>query len=272
MNGLAPLAATDPGYAIELDDIGLTYRSENRSTNALEGVFANIRPGTVTAFVGPSGCGKSSLVKLVAGLLKPTAGRIRVNGTPVTAPRSDIGVAFQNPTMMPWRTVLGNVLISAEVSSHHREAFRADPTPFRNRGLELLKLVGLPGVENARPWEMSGGMQQRASLCRALIHSPNVMLLDEPFAALDAFTREDLWNVVQDIFLNQKPTIMLITHDLREALYLSDRVLVMARGPGRIIEEVEVKFPRPRTPRTLFDKEFGDLVFHLRESIAGTMR
>jgi NitT/TauT family transport system ATP-binding protein len=272
MSMTSAAAAAGARYAIELDGVGLTYRSENRSTNALEGVITSIEPGTVTAFVGPSGCGKSSLVKLVAGLIKPSAGRIHVNGTPVNAPRSDIGVAFQNPTMMPWRTVLGNILISAEVSSYHREAFRANPEPFRARGLELLKLVGLQGVENARPWEMSGGMQQRASLCRALIHSPNVMLLDEPFAALDAFTREDLWNVVQDIFLTQKPTIMLITHDLREALYLSDRVLVMARGPGRIIEEVEVTFPRPRTPRTLFEKEFGELVFRLREAIAGTMR
>jgi NitT/TauT family transport system ATP-binding protein len=272
MSMTSAAAAAGARYAIELDGVGLTYRSENRSTNALEGVITSIEPGTVTAFVGPSGCGKSSLVKLVAGLIKPSAGRIHVNGTPVNAPRSDIGVAFQNPTMMPWRTVLGNILISAEVSSYHREAFRANPEPFRARGLELLKLVGLQGVENARPWEMSGGMQQRASLCRALIHSPNVMLLDEPFAALDAFTREDLWNVVQDIFLTQKPTIMLITHDLREALYLSDRVLVMARGPGRIIEQVEVTFPRPRTPRTLFEKEFGELVFRLREAIAGTMR
>jgi NitT/TauT family transport system ATP-binding protein len=270
------MSAADPlsklRYAIELDDVGLVYRSENRSTNALEGVVSSIEPGTVTAFVGPSGCGKSSLVKLVSGLIKPSAGRISVNGNPVTAPRSDIGVAFQNPTLMPWRNVLQNILISAEVSSYHREQFKADPRPFRERGMALLKLVGLHGVENARPWELSGGMQQRVSLCRALIHSPNVMLLDEPFAALDAFTREDLWNVVQDIFLSQRPTIMLITHDLREALYLSDRVLVMARGPGRIIEEVEVKFPRPRTPRTLFEKEFGDLVFHLREAIAGTMR
>jgi NitT/TauT family transport system ATP-binding protein len=269
-----PVAAATSGgsYAIQFEDVGLTYRSEQRTTRALEGVEAAIEPGTVTAFVGPSGCGKSSLVKLAAGLLRPTNGSIKVNGTPVTEPRSDIGVAFQNPTMMPWRTVLQNVLISAEVSAYHREAFRADPEPFRARGRELLALVGLHGVENARPWEMSGGMQQRASLCRALIHSPNVLLLDEPFAALDAFTREDLWNVVQDLFLNQHPTIMLITHDLREALYLSDRVLVMARGPGRIIEEVRVDFPRPRTPRTLFEKEFGDMVFHLRESIAGTMR
>jgi len=269
----APGAAGESArYAIEFEDVGLTYRSEHRMTRALEGVVAAIEPGTVTAFVGPSGCGKSSLVKLTAGLIRPTAGTIKVNGTPVSEPRSDIGVAFQNPTMMPWRTVLQNVLISAEVSAHHRDAFRANAEPFRARGRELLSLVGLHGVENARPWEMSGGMQQRASLCRALIHSPNVLLLDEPFAALDAFTREDLWNVVQDLFLNQKPTIMLITHDLREALYLSDRVLVMARGPGRIIEEVKVDFPRPRTPRTPFDKDFGDMVFQLRESIAGTMR
>jgi NitT/TauT family transport system ATP-binding protein len=272
MSAAAKAAAAAPRHAIELDDVCLTYRSEHRTINALDGVAAAIAPGTVTAFVGPSGCGKSSLVKLVAGLIRPTAGRIEVNGTPVTAPRSDIGVAFQNPTMMPWRTVLQNILVSAEVSSHHRDAFRADPEPFRARGRELLRLVGLVGVENARPWELSGGMQQRASLCRALIHSPNVMLLDEPFAALDAFTREDLWNVVQRIFLDQKPTIMLITHDLREALYLSDRVLVMARGPGRIIETVDVHFPRPRVPRTVFEKEFGDLVLHLRETIAGAMQ
>ncbi len=272
MSGSTAAKVAGPRYAIELDGVGLTYRSEQRATVALEGVSAALAPGTVTAFVGPSGCGKSSLVKLVAGLIRPGAGRIAVNGTPVSAPRSDIGVAFQNPTMMPWRTVLQNVLISAEVSSHHRDAFRTNPEPFRARGRELLKLVGLNGVDNARPWELSGGMQQRASLCRALIHSPNVMLLDEPFAALDAFTREDLWNVVQDIFVSQQPTIMLITHDLREALYLSDRVLVMARSPGRIIETVDVPFPRPRVPRTLFDKDFGDLVLHLREAIAGTMR
>ena len=266
------VAAQAAHYAIQLDGVGLTYRSENRITEALEGVTAAIEPATVTAFVGPSGCGKSSLVKLVAGLIKPSAGSIQVNGTPVTAPRSDIGVAFQNPTMMPWRTVLQNILISAEVSSHHRSEFRRNPQPFRDRGSELLNLVGLQGVENARPWELSGGMQQRVSLCRALIHGPNVMLLDEPFAALDAFTREDLWNVVQNIYLAQRPTIMLITHDLREALYLADRVLVMARGPGRIIDEVVVKFPRPRTPRTLFEREFGEMVFYLREAIAGTMR
>ena len=259
------------GNLLQMRDVRLVY-GRRRTTLAIEGLDLDIDQGKFVAVVGPSGCGKSSLMKLVTGLRRPSAGSILVAGKEVNGPLKIVGMAFQNPTLLPWRTTLSNVMLPLEIVEPHRHQFRRERARYRQQATALLDMVGLENFGEKYPWQLSGGMQQRASLCRALIHSPNVMLLDEPFAALDAFTREDLWNVVQDIFLSQKPTIMLITHDLREALYLSDRVLVMARGPGRIIEEVEVTFPRPRTPRTLFEKEFGDLVFRLRESIAGTMR
>lgn len=257
---------------IQLSGVDLLYRAGNRITTVLEQLDLDIEAGSITAVIGPSGCGKSSLLKLIAGLIRPTLGEIRLAGASVTGPRADTGIAFQNPTLMPWRSVLQNILISVEVSSSHRAQYRRDRAAFVARGSQLLQSVGLGGYEEARAWELSGGMQQRVSLCRALIHKPITLLLDEPFAALDELTREDLWNVVQELFLAQRPTVVLITHDLREAVYLADRVLVMGRCPGRIIGDARIELPRPRSEETLFAADFSRCVLQLRQSIGRAMQ
>jgi NitT/TauT family transport system ATP-binding protein len=177
-------------------------------------------------------------------------------------------MAFQNSIMLPWRTLLDNVLLPLEIVEPHARTFRRDRAKHVAAAKELLATVGLQGFEEKFPWQLSGGMQQRGSLCRALIHSPELLLLDEPFAALDAFTREELWDVVQALWIKKRPTVMLITHDLREAVYLSDRVFMMSARPGKIISTNPVDFARPRTPEDAFRPEFVDIVHRLRDEIS----
>jgi NitT/TauT family transport system ATP-binding protein len=256
---------------VEITGVAMRYGGVE-GTLALQGTTMDVKKGEFIAVVGPSGCGKSTLMKLVTGLWPSTAGSVVVAGQEVTGPLSIAGMAFQNPTLLPWRNILDNVMLPLEVVEPHRRRLRAERATYVARARELLALVGLAGFEQKFPWQLSGGMQQRASLCRALIHEPALLMLDEPFAALDIFTREDLWAVLQDVWMARRPTVILVTHDLREAAYLADRVLVMSSRPGRIIAERIVDFPRPRTLETTYQPEFVSLVHDLREYISAARK
>jgi NitT/TauT family transport system ATP-binding protein len=249
---------------VDIAGVSLAYGG----TLALKDATLAIARGTVAAVVGPSGCGKSSLLKLTAGLMPATSGRVAVAGKPVDRPLKIVGMAFQNPTLLPWRSTLDNVLLPLEVAESHRRAYRRNPAPYVAAARELIQTVGLGGFEDHAPWQLSGGMQQRASLCRALIHQPELLLLDEPFAALDAFTREELWGVLQELWLRRRFTVVLVTHDLREAVSLADVVHVCSARPGRIIASRPIDLPRPRTLETTFEPGFVDIVHELRQHIA----
>jgi NitT/TauT family transport system ATP-binding protein len=250
----------------EITDVAMHYGGLD-GTLALENVTMNVAYGEVVAVVGPSGCGKSTLMRLMSGLWLATDGGVIIDGKEVDRPLSIVGMAFQNPTLLPWRTILQNVMLPLEVVQEHRHKLNSDKAHYLARARELLRLVGLADFENKLPHQLSGGMQQRASLCRALIHEPKLLMLDEPFAALDIFTREDLWAVLQDLCMTRRPTVMLVTHDLREAVYLADRILVMSARPGRVIAERIVPFERPRRRQDMFTPEFNALVQDLRDQI-----
>jgi len=185
----------------------------------------------------------------------------------VNGPLKIVGMAFQAPTLLPWRTTLDNVLLPLEIVEPYRSQFRTQREAFAQRAKKLLATVGLAGYEDKFPWELSGGMQQRASICRALIHEPKMLLLDEPFGALDAFTREELWNVLRDLWSVQRFNVILVTHDLREATYLADTIYVMSSRPGRIVARRDIDLPRPRDLEVTYSKPFADLVLELRERI-----
>ncbi len=253
---------------IKLNDVALAYAGRTGPVLALDGTSINVNRGEFAAVVGPSGCGKSTLMKLVTGLVKPTRGSVEVAGAPVHGPVKLAGMAFQNANMLPWRTVLENILLPLEIVEPYRSQFRSKKGEFVARAEKLLATVGLGGFGNRFPWELSGGMQQRASLCRSLIHEPQLLMLDEPFAALDAFTREELWCVMRDIWQRLQFTVVLVTHDLREAVFLADTVHVMSARPGRIIETRKVSFPRPRDLDICYEKDFADIVLSLRNRIA----
>ena len=253
---------------VEIRDVKLTYGRGPESLAALDQVTLSLRRGEFVAVVGPSGCGKSSLMKLVTGLLPPTAGTILVGGKRVTRPVESVGMAFQNSTLLPWRTTLANVMLPFEIVHPHKRRLRANRKEYADRALQLLTAVGLGRFAERFPWQLSGGMQQRASLCRALIHEPRLLMLDEPFGALDAFTREELWGVMQNLWLAKHFTAMLVTHDLREAVYLSDVVYVMSQRPGRIIYASKVDLARPRSLQTTFEPRFIEIVHALRERIS----
>lgn len=252
---------------VEIDRVAMRYGGVE-GTLALQDCSLNVEKGEFIAVVGPSGCGKSTLMRLVSGLWPATDGNVVVAGEEVDRPLSLVGMAFQNPTLLPWRTILDNVMLPLEVVPEHRKRLRAERAKYEQKALDLLKLVGLEGFGAKYPYQLSGGMQQRTSLCRALIHEPPLLMLDEPFSALDVFTREDLWDVLQQVWMARKPTVVLVTHDLREACYLADRVLVMSARPGRIIAERKVPFARPRNQETMVELEFTKLVAELRGFIA----
>jgi len=258
--------------SVDVDDVTLTYRAASGSVLALQGTSLVVTQGEFAAVVGPSGCGKSSLMKLVTGLLPPDSGQIVIFGNRVRGPVKIAGMAFQNPNLLPWRTVTDNVLLPLEIVEPHRNRFRQNRAQYRSEALALLKTVGLDGFGARHPWELSGGMQQRASLCRALIHHPALLMLDEPFAALDAFTREELWLVLRDLWQKIGFTVILVTHDLREATFLADRVHVMSARPGRIVMTKAVDLPRPRELDICFEPRFTDIVHELRAKIGEVRR
>jgi NitT/TauT family transport system ATP-binding protein len=245
--------------ALEISDVSITFASKRRQVTALEGVDLDVREGEFLTIAGPSGCGKSTLLKAVAGLTIPSAGHIRLNGEDVTGPRQDIGFVFQRAALLEWRTVRGNILLQAEMRG-------MDMKRAQERADELIEMTGLSGFEKALPHELSGGMQQRVSLCRALLHEPRVLLMDEPFGALDALTRERMNVELNRIWARTGTTVLLVTHSVAEAVYLASRVIVMSPRPGRILEEHSVDLPAERGyAEVLETAEFHRISSRVRE-------
>lgn len=247
--------------AVAFQNVGRTFRTrEGALLTALETVKLDVAPGEFMALLGPSGCGKTTLLRLAAGLLEPSWGRVMVGGTPVTAPRPNFGVVFQQPLLLPWLTVLKNVLLPVDVQGRR-------VSDYQQRALELIEMVGLKGFENRLPSELSGGMQQRVALARGLIHDPKLLLMDEPFAALDAMTREAMNIELQRIWAANRKTVLFVTHGISEAVFLSDRVAVMSARPGRVVSVVDIPFERPRAPSLLGTAEFAEVVAEIREML-----
>jgi NitT/TauT family transport system ATP-binding protein len=243
---------------IEIDKLTKTYRTRDGDVPSLKPLDLDIRDGEFVAVVGPSGCGKSTLLKLVAGLIPPTSGEIRIDGRAVTEPPDDVGIVFQSPVLLAWRTVLRNVMMPVEVRRLDRETHLA-------RAKKLIATAGLEGFENKYPWQLSGGMQQRTAICRALVHDPKIVLMDEPFGALDAMTRERMNLELQRIHHETKKTILLITHSIPEAVFLADRVVVMTERPGSIAAIYDVPLGRPRNLEMMGDAAFIALSQTIRE-------
>ena len=254
---------------VDFSDVWLAYNNELLAQNhfAVEAIDLKVNQGEFIAIVGPSGCGKSTFMKLTTGLKMPSKGKILIDQQPVTGPLKISGMAFQAPSLLPWRTTVDNVLLPLEIVAPYRTHFKAKREEYVERARKLLQKVGLGGYEDKFPWELSGGMQQRASICRALIHEPKMLLLDEPFGALDAFTREELWCILRDLWTEQKFNVILVTHDLRESVFLADTVYVMSKSPGRFVVKRDIDLPRPRDLETTYTKEFSDIVHELRSHI-----
>ena len=254
---------------VDFSDVWLAYNAEllAKKQFAVEAIDLKVKQGEFIAIVGPSGCGKSTFMKLATGLKMPSVGNILIDGQAVTGPLKISGMAFQAPSLLPWRTTLDNVLLPLEIVEPYRSNFKAKRKEYEARAIQLLDSVGLAGYAHKFPWELSGGMQQRASICRALIHEPKMLLLDEPFGALDAFTREELWCILRDLWRVQKFNVILVTHDLRESVFLADTVYVMSKSPGRFVVKKEIELPRPRDLEITYTKEFTDIVHELRGHI-----
>jgi NitT/TauT family transport system ATP-binding protein len=242
---------------IEIKGAAKTYRTADGEIESLKPLDFTIGDGEFIVVVGPSGCGKTTLLKMLAGLLPPTAGEIRVEGNVITRPHRNVGVVFQSPLLLPWRRVLENVMMPVQV-----KGLPADT--YRQRARDLLTMVGLSGFERKYPWQLSGGMQQRVSICRALVHDPKIVLMDEPFGALDAMTRERMNVELQRIQRETRKTVLLITHSIPEAVFLADRVLVMSKRPGTVVAVYDVPLPRPRSLEVLADPVFAEMTRKIR--------
>jgi NitT/TauT family transport system ATP-binding protein len=259
-----PSPAAAPPIVVETIGASLDYRSPRGDIAALRDVSLGVRTGEFVSIVGPSGCGKSSFLKLVAGLHPPSAGQVRVMDQPVRRPPEGIGMVFQNPVLLQWRRVLGNVLFPADVLRLDRRAALATAR-------RLLALTGLEGFEHRYPFELSGGMQQRVAICRALVHEPAILLMDEPLAALDAMTRDRMGFELQRIVAETRTTVLFVTHSIPEAVALSDRVVVMSARPGRIVREYRIDLPRPRDYHVLSSPRALGYVEALRGHFAGEL-
>ncbi|WP_439611166.1 ABC transporter ATP-binding protein [Reyranella sp.] len=253
---------------IDLHEVGMTYQAASGPVEALAGISASIGAGEFVSLVGPSGCGKSTLLRIVAGLRPATRGTITVAGRTVTQPIPDIGMVFQAPILLKWRSILENVLLPAELAGK-------DPAKFRTRAEQLLEMAGLAGFGPKLPRELSGGMQQRAALCRALLLDPPLLLMDEPFGALDAMTRDDMalellriWGE-KDLAREARKTVLFVTHSIPEAVFLSDRVIVMSARPGRMAADLRIDLPRPRTVELRATEAFGKLNLELFRALTG---
>lgn len=260
---LAPVdAARRMKNIIEISGVRHAYKTKSGPLPVLDGLDISVPEGEFCAVVGPSGCGKSTLTRLVAGLMKPDAGEVWLDGQKVTSPRKTVGMAFQNPVLLEWRSILDNVILPLEIV--------APSMPRRDRiarAEALLEMVGLAGFEAKRPSELSGGMRQRASLCRAIVHKPDVLIMDEPFGALDNFTREDLWQTMRDLRAKEPFTAVLITHDLRESVFLGDQVVVLSGRPARTQHILSVDLPQDRTIDVLYTQKAADMLHVLRDQI-----
>ena len=251
-----------PDALIDIRDVKLTYETKGGRLPVLDGVDMQVPEGGFVAVVGPSGCGKSTLTRLIAGLLEPNAGEVWLHGERVTGPKSSVGMAFQNPVLLEWRSVLRNVTLPLELV-----APRMPKREKEERARQLLSLVGLEGFEDKRPSELSGGMRQRASLCRSIVHKPEVLILDEPFGALDAFTREDLWQTMQKVKSEEPFTGVMITHDLRESIFLADEVIVLSGRPAFTQFTMKVPWQGERNLDLLYGAEAAEMLGDLRDQI-----
>ena len=252
-------------YLIDIKDVRHAYQTASGPLPVLNGLNVSVPEGGFVAVVGPSGCGKSTLTRLVAGLMKPDEGEVWLHGERVKGPRSTVGMAFQNPVLLEWRTILKNVMLPLEIVPT-----KLSKREQEERARKLIALVGLEGFEDKRPSELSGGMRQRASLCRAIVHKPDVLIMDEPFGALDAFTREDLWQTMHALRAKEPFTAVLITHDLRESVYLGDQVIVLSGRPATTQYVLDVKYPMEDGERKLeglYTPEVSDMLATLRAQI-----
>jgi NitT/TauT family transport system ATP-binding protein len=247
---------------IDIKGVSHAYKTASGPLPVLDNLNVSVPAGEFAAVVGPSGCGKSTLTRLVAGLMMPDRGEVWLHGERVKSPRKTVGMAFQNPVLLEWRSILQNVILPLEIVAPRM------PTRQReDRAMELLEMVGLKGFEGKRPSELSGGMRQRASLCRAIVHKPDVLIMDEPFGALDAFTREDLWQTMRDLRAKEPFTCVLITHDLRESVFLGDQVIVLSGRPARTQHVLDVTLPADRTIDILYTPEAAAMLATLRHEI-----
>lgn len=254
-------AVRPSGLSVEAYSVRHRYAAEAGHVLAVDEVSLKVRRGEFVSILGPSGCGKSTLLLIISGLVKPTAGQVIIDGQPVTAPWTELGFVFQDPTLLEWRTVLRNILLQAEVR-------RMEKGAARERATTLMQSMGLRDFAQAYPSELSGGMRQRVALCRALLHDPPLLLMDEPFGALDSLTREQLVNDLQRIWVKDRKTVLFVTHTIDEAVFLSDRIAIMSPRPGKVAAVVDVDLPRPRTWRGQQDTHFRELVVKVREVLS----
>lgn len=256
-NGQRAAAVAQRPDQLTIDNLTVEYKSQRGTLRAVDGLSMSIKEGEFVAVLGPSGCGKSTLLKIVSGLLNPSQGEVALSGQPVTGPRPDVGIVFQQATLLPWKTVLENVLVPIR-------ALRRSEAENRDKARKLLDLVGLKDFANHYPHELSGGMQQRVGIARGLIHNPRLLLMDEPFAALDAMTRERMSAELQSIWMETNKAVLFITHSIQEAVFLADRIVVLSERPAHVVEILDVDLPRPRGADVVSHPRFTELCTHLR--------
>ncbi len=249
-----------PDAVVKVEHLRKSFARGETEVVALTDVNLEVEHGSFITIVGPSGCGKSTLLRIIAGLIAPSGGRVVVRGQEVRRPVLDVGMVFQGPVLLPWRTALSNILFVAEMRGERAARYRG-------RARELISLAGLEGFETSYPHELSGGMQQRVAICRALLLNPSLILMDEPFGALDIMTRERMGFELQKMWSASRNTVLFVTHSITEAVLLSDTIIVMTARPGRIRNVVEIDLPRPRTPDTLRDARFVELSATVRDNI-----
>lgn len=245
---------------VDVSGLSKVFDGPQGDVHALDDINFEIGEGEFVSAVGPSGCGKSTLLKVIAGLLPPTRGRVQYDGEAVDRPRRDIGFMFQTAVLFPWRNALQNVLLPGEVFGMSREELE-------DEAIEIMRAVELSGFEKSYPWQLSGGMQQRVALARTLLYKPRLLLMDEPFGALDEFTREKMNDLLLELWSEHKNTVVFITHNIQEAVFLSDRVFIMTPRPGRLVKDLPVDLPRPRTFEVTKRSEFTDAVFEVRDQL-----
>jgi NitT/TauT family transport system ATP-binding protein len=253
-------AGAQPAHALAVSAVGLTYRTSSGPVEALRGISFDVREGEFVTVVGPSGCGKSSLLRLILGLERATRGSLAVDGREIAGPSRGVGAVFQSPVLLPWRTIEENVLLPVDV-------MKLDRNEATERARALLKMAGLDDFGTKYPYELSGGMQHRASIVRALVHDPKLLIMDEPFAALDAITREQMATELQRIWMDRRKTVVFITHSIGEAVFLSDRIIVMSARPGRIMAVFDNPAARPRSFADLTSPALAELSTGVRRSL-----
>jgi len=255
----------DVSPRISVQQVSKIYRSGDTTVHALEQVSFDIEEGSFVSLVGPSGCGKSTLLKIGSGLLPPTSGSVTIGGRPVTGPVDNVGMVFQSPVLLKWRTVMDNIMLPVEFA-------RLERSQYHSTALSLIRLVGLEGFEEMHPYELSGGMQQRVSLCRALITDPPILLMDEPFGALDAMTRDELDVELLKIWEQKRKTVIFVTHNIQEAVFLSDQVIVMSARPGRIVRQLRIDLGRPRGIEMMSSARCGEYALEIRNALSSVCK